>query len=166
MCERMGRRYTLSKRDRKKILSELTSKYPGLAVSEESAVEIYEDRELGRILIIDGIPAFFQYRDMWLPHLKFLLNNPLPSIPVVVVDSGAVDPLLRGADVMAPGIREIRGEFRAGDPVVVVEESYGKPIVVGVALMDSASIVSGLVKKGKVVENVHRIGDKLWSLQF
>jgi len=162
----MGRRYTLSKRDRRKILSELTAKYPGLAVSEESAVEIYEDRELGRILIINGIPAFFQYRDLWLPHLKFLLNNPLPGMPVVVVDSGAVNPLLRGADVMAPGIREIRGEFRAGDPVVVVEESYGKPIVVGIALMDSPSIVSGVVKKGKVVENVHRIGDRLWSLQI
>jgi len=161
----MGRRYVLSKKERRRVLEELASQYPGLALSKDSIIEIYEDEEIGAVLLIDRTPSFFQHEGKWLPHLKLLLKNTIPNLPIVVVDSGAVTPLLRGADVMAPGVREVRGEFHPGDPVVVVDEKYGRPLVVGLALVDSSAIVSGSVKRGKVVENIHRVGDKLWSLQ-
>jgi len=161
----MGRRYVLSKRERKRVVEELASQYPGLALSKDSIIEIYEDEEIGTVLLIDRTPSFFQHGGKWLPHLKLLLKNTIPNLPTIVVDSGAVAPLLRGADVMAPGVREVRGEFHTGDPVVVVDEKYGKPLVVGLALVDSSAIASGSVKRGKVVENIHRVGDKLWSLQ-
>lgn len=83
---------------------------------------------------------------------------------IVVVDMGAVKPLLRGADVMIPGIVEVKGFFNKGDPVVVVDEKYNKPLIVGKALIQSQDIVSKKLSKGKAIENIHRIGDKLWNL--
>ena len=160
----MVRRYVLSKKERKKIVQELMKMYPGFSIDKSVVVEIYEDKQLGKILIFDGTPAFFLYGSKWFPHLRYLLKNMIPNVPSIVVDMGAVKPLLRGADLMAPGIREVRGEFKKGDPVVVVDEKYNKPFVVGVALVDSQDIVSGVIKKGKVVENIHRVGDKLWSI--
>jgi len=159
----MGRRYALSKRDRKEVIGELSSMYPRLRVGKEVVVELYEDRELGRILLFDGVPAFFLYKDKWFPHLKYLLKQGGLAAPCVVVDMGAVKPLLRGADLMAPGIKRVKKGFRAGDPVIVVEEKYEKPFVVGEALVDSDPIVQGSIKRGKVVKNIHRIGDKLWK---
>ncbi len=160
----MGRRYTLSKRERRLIMGELGKQYPGFTVDKNVVVEIYEEKGLGRILLLDGVPAFFTYGDKWFPHLKYLLKQMIPGIPVIVVDMGAVKPLLRGADLMAPGIRRVEGDFREGDPVVVVDEKYGKPFMVGKALIDSKPLIDGIVKRGRVVENIHRVGDKLWKL--
>ncbi len=160
----MVRRYVLSKRERRKVIEELRNTYTGLEVGKNVVIEIYEDKELGRILIFDDIPAFFEYKGKWIPHLKFLLKNMIPGLPIVVVDMGAVKPLLRGADLMAPGIRMVKGEFKEGDVVVVVDEKYNKPFVVGIALVKSKGIVDGSIKKGRVVENIHRVGDKLWKI--
>ncbi|OYT41114.1 MAG: RNA-binding protein [Desulfurococcales archaeon ex4484_58] len=160
----MGRRHVLSKRDKKKILSELNSFYTNLNISRDDVLELFEERNMYRILLINGEPGFFYYNSKWFPHLKLLLKKLDIGAPIVVVDTGAVKPLLRGADLMAPGIREIKGSFKPGDPVIVVEEKMGKPFMVGVALISSMDIVSGRVKRGKVVENIHRIGDKLWNI--
>lgn len=156
----------LSKRERKKIIEELKKTYPGFSIGKDVVVEIYEDRETGSIILFDNLPSFFKFRDRWIPHLKFLLKNMIEGLPVVVVDTGAVKPLLRGADLMAPGIRFIKNGFREGDPVVVVDEKYGKPFMIGIALIDSEKITSGAVKKGRVIKNIHRVGDKLWKLSF
>jgi len=160
------RRYTLSKKERRRILDELRNLYPSLNIDDDTVIEIIEDRELGKLLLFNNIPAFYTTGDKWIPHLKYLLKNPIVDIPVITVDKGAVQPLLRGADLMAPGIKNINGEFKPDDIVIIVDEEHGKPIVVGKALVDSKDIVNGVIKRGKVVENIHRIGDKLWSLNF
>jgi len=74
---------------------------------------------------------------------------------------GAVPHVCNGADVMAPGVVQIQGDFDKGDFVVVVDERHGKPLAVGVALID-ARTMRGL-KQGKVLENVHYVGDRLWN---
>ncbi len=154
----------LSKRDRRKVFEEIKSLYNNIVFDKKAVVEIYEDKEIGKILIVDGTPSFFLYRDKWMPHLKYLLRHGLEGFPYIVVDKGAVKPLLRGADLMVPGIRRIYGLFRKSDTVVVVEEVMGKPFMVGIALLDSDQIVGGGVKKGRAVENIHRIGDKFWDI--
>ncbi|ADI32611.1 DUF1947 domain-containing protein [Staphylothermus hellenicus] len=160
----MARRYVLSKRERRRLLEELEQRYGSIGVGKNDVVEIFEERNKFKILIINNVPAFIFYEDKWIPHLKYLLRNPNIKAPIVVVDMGAVKPLLRGADLMAPGIREIIGVFGRGDVIVVVEEKYRKPFVTGIALVDSNDIVSGKIKKGKVVKNIHRIGDSFWNM--
>jgi PUA-domain protein len=163
-CFDMARRYVLSKKERKKLVEKLTSIYGDTGIDKDDVVEIYEEKGKPKVILVNGEPAFIEDGGRVFPHLKYLLKHPLPNIPVIVVDMGAVKPLLRGADLMAPGIRDIKGSFHKGDVVVVVEEKYHKPFVVGLALIDSEEIVSGKVKRGKVVKNIHRIGDSLWDL--
>lgn len=160
----MTKRYALSKREKKKITGMLSKQYPGLEISKDLFMEFYEEKGLPRILVIEGVPAFFEYKNRWAPHLKYLLKNGYNWVPYVVVDMGAVKPLLRGADIMAPGIREVIGEFRPEDIVVVVDEKYRKPFVVGESLIDSKPLASGEIKRGKVILNIHRAGDRLWNI--
>jgi PUA-domain protein len=161
----LARRYMLSKKEKKKLIGEISGKFPGIMVSRDSSVEVYEDRDLGGIYIIDGIPALIRTRDgLLIPHLKYLLSKGYDWLPYVVVDMGAVKPLLRGADLMVPGIRNINGIFDVGDIVVVVDEKYKKPFVVGKALIPSRDITSRVVKRGKALENLHRVGDEYWRI--
>jgi len=80
----------------------------------------------------------------------------------VVVDMGAIPHICNGADVMAPGVLRVEGEFSAGDLVLIVDERYGRPVAIGSALIDSEAVNS--TKQGKVVKNLHYVGDKVWSL--
>ena len=160
----MAKRYALSKKEKKKIIGELSKQYPSIEIDKDLFMEFYEEKGFPRILIIEGVPAFFEYKDKWAPHLKYLLKKGYEWAPYVVVDMGAVKPLLRGADIMAPGIREVVGEFGPGDIVVVIEEKYRKPFVVGESLVESKPLADGEIKRGKVILNIHRAGDKLWDI--
>lgn len=156
----MARRWRLSKKETKKLKKELTSRYPCIPL-EFSIVEKIVDKEVGEILVVDNIPALYIYSEKYYPLLTLLLAKGYQWLPYVVVDSGAVKPLLRGADVMAPGIQRIEGVFGVDEPVVVVEEKYLKPFVVARSLVDSSTLAS--MKHGRVLENIHRIGDKIWK---
>ncbi len=74
---------------------------------------------------------------------------------------GAVPHVVGGADVMAPGIRRVEGEFGVDGLVVVADEKYGKHLAVGRALLESKALAAA--KKGKAVENLHYVGDPIWE---
>lgn len=78
----------------------------------------------------------------------------------VTVDMGAVRFVTNGADVMGPGIVDADPEIRAGDLVWVREERHGKPLAVGQALADAATLKSKA--KGKLVKSLHFVGDRIW----
>jgi malignant T-cell-amplified sequence len=83
-------------------------------------------------------------------------------MPRIVVDMGAVPHVAGGADIMAPGIRKVNGEFAERQFLVVVDEKHGKYLAVGRALVGSTPMSA--TKKGKVVENVHYVGDLIWEV--
>jgi PUA domain protein len=74
---------------------------------------------------------------------------------------GAIPYVCNGADVMAPGIVRVEGEFADGDLVLVVDEKHGKPLALGESLSDSESVRN--TKEGAVVKNVHFVSDKIWN---
>ena len=160
----MGVRRFLSKKEKKKLFEELKRIYPSIGFSKSDEVEVFEEKNYPEIIIINGVPTFFRYEGLWLPHLKYLLKTGDLFLPRIVIDMGAAKAMLRGADLMAPGIRRVDGVFKEGDPVVCVEEKYGKPVMVGIALVYSEKIINRKIKKGKVVKNIHYIGDKIWNL--
>jgi PUA domain protein len=65
-----------------------------------------------------------------------------------------------GADVMRPGIVTADELIDEGDLVVIDEESHGKVLAVGRALVDGAEMVGD---SGKVVGSVHHVGDDLFG---
>ena len=53
--------------------------------------------------------------------------------------------------------------FPAG-PVQIVEERHKKPLGIGVALADAATIRASA--QGKMCKSVHHVGDELWNLEI
>jgi len=84
-----------------------------------------------------------------------------PTDHVVTVDAGAVSFVSDGADVMRPGIVEADATIAAGDLVVVCEESHGKALAIGEALVAGAEMLG---EEGRVVTSLHHVGDELYTL--
>ena len=78
----------------------------------------------------------------------------------VTVDMGAVKYVCNGADVMGPGIVEVDLDVKAGDLVWIRDVKNRQPLAVGKAIVDAAAMLRK--EKGKAVEAVHHVGDKLW----
>ncbi|MCK4928129.1 MAG: RNA-binding protein, partial [Methanosarcinales archaeon] len=91
----------------------LANKKLEMAVTDEYELLLVEGEPL--FFIIDGEP-FFTVKGA----LK--LN---PDKMVVTVDAGAIPFVVKGADVMKPGIVSADPGIKEGDLVVVTEETHG-----------------------------------------
>ncbi len=95
-------------------------------------------------------------------HLPFLSQKSLlEKFPYVTVDMGAVKFMCNGANVMRPGIKNY-SEFEKDKIVCVKEESQNKFLAVGKAIVSSSELE--MMKKGKVIENMHYISDQYWEI--
>ena len=111
------------------------------------------------LVLVDGDPQV-----MYIDEEPFLTvrgaNAHSPDRRVVTVDAGAISFVSNGADVMRPGIVEADEEISEGDLVTIAEESHGKTLAVGRALVDGAEMVGD---EGKVVESIHHVGDEFYE---
>ncbi len=137
------------------------------AVAEGLGVEIdgdtYELVELADskfdLVLVDGEPSVLYVDDE--PFLTVRGANRFePETHVVTVDSGAISFVSDGADVMRPGIVEADDDIETGDLVAIAEETHGKVLAIGRALVGGSEMVG---KQGKVVESVHHVGDDLYE---
>jgi len=117
------------------------------------------ETQVAKLYFINGRPTIAVSDGSLLPLLSS--SEVLSRLPRVVVNIGAVPHVCNGADVMAPGVVQIQGEFDKGDFVLVVDERHSKPLAICVALTDAHTMRS--LKQGKILENVHYVGDKLWD---
>ena len=137
----------------KKLLAELSDSFGDLQAGKVETAK-FEEKEL---YLFDESIEFVKDENGFYP---FLGGSYLDSLPNVIVDMGAIRFVCNGADVMAPGIAEM-GEFGVGDIVVIRDVTYGKALAIGVANKSNVDIK--MSKKGKVIKNLHYVGDKLWS---
>jgi PUA-domain protein len=149
----------LKDREVKGLLRDLTDIYPRIALSELG--KNFDELSVGEefVYFVDGAPLILRTKNGLLPSLKFIQT--IETLPRVIVDMGAVAHVANGADIMRPGIREIRSDFGKGDLLVIADEKFGKPIALGVAEVDSTEMKD--MSKGKVIRNVHYVGDALWK---
>ena len=113
----------------------------------------------GKVILVDKKLWYFMYGEEWVPALPLLMMKPA-LLPAVVVDMGAVPHVVKGADIMRPGVVEIP-EADKGSLVVVVDERNRKPLVVAKLLLSGAE--ARTTNEGKACENLHFVGDKLWK---
>ncbi len=137
----------------KKLLAGLSGTFGDLKAGKVETAK-YEDKEL---YLFDDSVEFVKDENGLYP---FLGGSSLDNLPKVVVDMGAIRFVCNGADVMAPGITEM-GSFEEGDLVVIRDANHGKALAIGVANKSSVDIEAS--KKGKVIKNLHYVGDKLWG---
>lgn len=123
-------------------------------------IEVAELHDGKSLVIINNRPLLVKSDGDLFPTLLF--EELIRRLPKVFVDMGAVPHICSGADVMAPGIIKIDGEFKEGDLVAILDERHGKAICIAKALVSSETI-KGL-KKGKVLRNIHYVGDSIWKI--
>ena len=160
------RRHFLSKKEVKALLRKIEWLNSSLRDLLRQGIEeaIINDR---RTIVHKGSIILIELEDgTIIPSLKLLYKQRdlVGVFPRVFVDKGAVPHIINGANIMAPGVTKVEGEFREGDIVVVVAEDYNAPICVGRAVHSSDEVRS--LRKGKVVVNLHHLKDKYWSTSF
>jgi PUA domain protein len=110
------------------------------------------------VFFADGKPLILHTSKGIFPSLKF--EAVLSTLPKVIVDMGAVPHIANGAQIMRPGVRKIEGQFAKDDLVVILDEKHGKAIALGIAEINSDAMQS--MTKGRVINNVHYVGDPVW----
>jgi PUA domain protein len=113
----------------------------------------------GRVFFVDEIPSFIEFGNEIFPTL--FNERVLSKIPSLTVNIGAVPYICNGADVMAPGVTKINGDFEIGRIITISEEKFSKKIAVVRALYRSQEIIGK--QQGKVAENLHYVSDKFWE---
>ena len=90
----------------------------------------------------------------YLPHLKSVNEKEYKSI---YVDKGAIPYIIKGADIMRPGIRKIDENIEKGELILVKDETHGKILAIGFAELTSEDIK--MQEKGKSVKIYHYVSD-------
>ncbi len=125
-------------------------------IKKKDRAEMVDDK----IVIVDGEPRFL-IEDGAVPLLKLVQKRDDIVIPKVTVDMGAIKFVTSGADVMRPGIVRIDEGIEEGGLVVVVDETHGKALALGRAMLDSSDMET--MEKGKSVTIIHHVGDSIWE---
>ncbi len=112
------------------------------------------------VVLVDGGPLVCYFSGDPFLTVKGANQHP-PEKRTVTVDAGAVQFVSDGADVMRPGIVAADEAVAEGNLVVIDEESHGKVLAVGRALVDGDDMVG---EEGRVVESMHHVGDDLFEL--
>ncbi|SDM03467.1 RNA-binding protein, containing PUA domain [Halogranum gelatinilyticum] len=111
------------------------------------------------VVLVDGEPLVLYVDDEPFLTVRGANEHP-PSKGVVTVDAGAISFVSNGADVMRPGIVEADADIEPDDLVAIQEETHGKVLAIGRALVEGSDMVGD---SGKVVESVHHVGDELYE---
>ncbi|MEN2974920.1 MAG: PUA domain-containing protein [Candidatus Caldarchaeales archaeon] len=139
-------------KDNKYFSNIIDDKVKTVFMIEIEGISIYK---IGRLVLLEKSEVFF-------PTLKEEFSGRiLDNLPYIVVDMGAVSHIANGADVMRPGVREVHGELKKNNVLVVRDEKNRKPIAIVKALVDYEEF--NIMVKGKVAENIHYVNDRIWN---
>jgi PUA-domain protein len=136
----------------------------GVEINAESFETVELTGGTWNVVLVDGEPLVL-YVDGENGREPFLTvrgaNEYPPTEHVVTVDAGAIQFVSNGADVMRPGIVEADEDISEGDLVAINEESHGKFLAIGRALVDGTEMTGN---EGRVVDSLHHVGDDLYEL--
>lgn len=132
-----------------------------LNLTKKDQVELIDDKY--KIMLINHQPAFFYYENRAIPTLKFLQSHS-NILKTITIDMGAIKFIVQGADVMRPGIVNIGEGIQKDEIIAIIDEKNKKPIAIGKALFSQAEMQ--VMKSGKVIKNIHFVGDELWKLEL
>ncbi|MFC1697982.1 DUF1947 domain-containing protein [Nanoarchaeota archaeon] len=149
---------SLSKSDIKQINSKLEEKYGISPLHKKDRVQLVED-EMSYLMVNNEI-MFIYLNDELIPTIKTLMKENF--LKQIVVDMGSIKFLTGGADLMRPGIVEIPDGIKEGDVISCVDENNKRVLIIGVAMFNSEEMRAK--DSGKVVKNIHYVGDDIWKL--
>ncbi len=157
---RIRKRVRLKAKQARPLKEGIESVLPGVTLwPDGAAVETGSLPDFDVIIVDGAIHGVIQEESAFLSVRGLLAYRPADRY--VTVDMGAIKFVHNGADVMAPGITEADPALQEGDWCWIRDEKNGQPLAVGKCLMAGSAMVGA---KGKAVQSVHHIGDKVWEL--
>lgn len=153
-------RHRLRRKEIRKLAEDIRAALGVRTFDEGEAVDLADAQRFEVVVFENTVVAIVLEGEAFLT-VRGLLRWPSDRA-YVSIDEGAVKFICNGADVMGPGITGADPAIREGDLVWVRDTRYKKPLAVGRALANGAALASRA--PGKVVKNLHYIGDELWNL--
>lgn len=150
---------TLSKSDIKNLNSELEAKYDTSFFTKKDKVQEMENEDKLLVIQVNDKPMFFQYENSWIPTIHTLLKNNF--LKKITVDMGSIKFICNGADILRPGIVDISDNIKENQLISIIDEKNKVPIAIGSTIYNSEELKN--MEKGKVIKNVHYIGDSIWN---
>ena len=132
-------------------------------IPKKSQVELVKIEDMPDILLIDGKPLLMQVDNKTIPTLHAVIDENIEE-KYATVDMGAINFVIKGADIMSPGIVDADESIEPGETLVIIEETHHKPLAIGTSLISGKEMVEN--KKGKAIENLHYVGDPIWELEI
>lgn len=146
----------LSKSEAKELNAQLNARFGTDFFTKKDKVEIHENEYT--FLVVNNTVAFFEIDGQWMPHLKQVQEKNV--LKEVIVDMGAVKFVINGADIMRPGVVSFADGIEKEEIIVIVDETHKKPLAIGQMLLSGSDATAQT--NGKVIKNIHWVGDKIW----
>lgn len=127
-------------------------------IDKKDIVDLVDDK----FLKINNEIKYFKFEEMWIPTLKYIYAKKSCDLKKVIVDMGAIKFVTNGADIMRPGVRKFDENIEKNEIIQIQEETHGKVIALGQALLSTEEMKNQ--EKGKIIKNVHYIGDLIWNM--
>jgi PUA-domain protein len=157
---RLRKRHRLRQKEIASLESAIDSALGTKSFSEADVVDMAEGPEYDVVFVGGKILAFLPERVPFLTVRGLLKYSATKRF--VTVDMGAVKFVYNGADVMGPGIVACDESIAPGDYVWIRDVNNLRPLAVGKAVFTGREMSQK--QKGKAVQSVHHVGDKLWEL--
>jgi len=148
----------LKNKEIKKLSLEINELYGNELITNKDVIQIIEINH-NVLLNVNGNINFFNYDEIWVPTLKLLHECP-ELLPSVTVDKGAIKFVSSGANIMRPGITKT-DEFNKTQFVAIRECTHNKILAIGKSIYSSVEL--NQMKTGKVIINIHYVGDSIWN---
>ncbi len=124
-------------------------------------LEILEVKE-GKFVHADGEALVFEHEGRHFPTVRGALRVRSDK-RTIIVDQGAIPYVLNGADIMRPGVVAYDEGIKAGDLVIVREETHKKAIAIAISVWDGEEFKSKAA--GKCAKSLYYVGDAIWNLE-
>lgn len=156
------RRHKLRRKEIDELSAKISVVFGCETLKESDNIELAEVAgEHGReFVLLDGVPIAFYLDGVPIATVRGLLKLK-PTKAFVEVDMGAVPFVIKGADVMCPGIVAADPNIPVDGYVWVRDTRNKKPLAVGKALVKGTEMVR--TNKGKAVKTIHYVGDDIWQ---
>ncbi len=132
-------------------------------IPKKAQVEEVEIEGLPEIILVNGKPLLMQSENKIIPTLKAALELNIEE-KYVTVDMGAINFVIKGADIMSPGIVDADKSIKKDEIVIIIEEQHKKPLAIGKSLISGEEMIEN--DKGKAIKNLHYVGDPIWELDI
>lgn len=114
-----------------------------------------ELKETNDFLYKNGEKFLIFQQSKYLPYIESISQK---DYPILYVDDGAISFVTKGADLMKPGIEEMKEDFQKDEIVIIKNKNFpNKILALGISLFSKDEISK--LEKGKVIKIYHYLGD-------